>query len=879
MSRIVVWRPIFVQVSFILKNWYSDDNSRLNGSRIVQSDRRVWTVICVGSLLVLSAMTQGIWEAMIPDAFALPDYIVSDAASCLALPVIGGPATWNGAAKACTIPAGSILRPGFGATIAISEGVSLENFGTIESPVYGANYGYLVNYGIITTRGGLGFENRGMMDNNGDFIGFLGNYGILNNNFAGTMLTSGSISNAANGTINNFGIIEYRDNDSQPQNFGIVNNQGLIQAYLEVVITNELTGVLNNNEGGILNFTTFSLLQNKGLINNNAGATVYMVNSDLGNSRIINNRGEITSNGDDDFFSTIRNNPPSIIYNYCGGIIAGDYQLIGRTPTDVCGLLDPASEADFNGDKYADLSVGVPDESINKNSIIKAGAVHTMYGGSNGISAMPVDGTGLANQLWTQNSPDVNGVASNNEDFGLVIASGDFDGDGYSDIAIGQPSASSVGGEVNVIYGSATYGLSPAQGGTPDQIFSQSTPDIDGVGSADESFGASLTAGDFNGDGYSDLAIGNPAKDIATVTFGLQADAGSVHMIYGSSAGLSATVVLSDGSGLTDQVWTMNKAFGGGSNTGDRFGHAVAAGDFNADGYDDLAIGIPNDDYQVDTFDFRANGGAVEVLYGSPDGISPTFVQQDYIFGGINTIEGGGQDDEHFGSSLAVGDFDADGYDDLAVGIPHENVNDIVEGAGAVDVIYGSQEGLYWAIVRDELWHQDTWLVESIAQPNENFGASLATGDFNGDSIDDLAIGVPNDVMFTLGTVAGGVNVIYGSTTGLSATSPADQHFDQNSDNILEIAESDDKFGYALASGDYNGDGYFDLAIGVPYEDKNGNKIVNGGAVEVIYGSSIGLSGFALGDGNGNENQLWTQHSPEIEETTESGDLFGWALG
>ena len=138
-------------------------------------------------------------------------------------------------------------------------------------------------------------------------------------------------------------------------------------------------------------------------------------------------------------------------------------------------------------------------------------------------------------------------------------------------------------------------------------------------------------------------------------------------------------------------------------------------------------------------------------------------------------------------------------------------------------------------------------------------------GDFNGDGRDDLAVGVVGEDLGGASN-AGAVNVLYGGPGGLSAT--GDQFWRQNSTGVLGASEKDDSFGYALAAGDFNGDGRDDLAVGVPDEDIGGVATV--GAVNVLYGGAGGLS--ATG------NQLWHQDSPGVLDTAEpaTGSARPW---
>ena len=163
---------------------------------------------------------------------------------------------------------------------------------------------------------------------------------------------------------------------------------------------------------------------------------------------------------------------------------------------------------------------------------------------------------------------------------------------------------------------------------------------------------------------------------------------------------------------------------------------------------------------------------------------------------------------------------------------------------------------------RNQFWHQDSAGILQSADDGDNFGFALAAGDFNGDGRADLAVGVPFE---DAGGVfdAGAVNVLYGSAGGLSAS--RNQIWHQESPGVADAAEFVDRFGSALAAGDFDGHGGTDLAVGVPDEDLG--SVVNSGAVNVLYAGADGLS--ASG------NELWHQDSPGIADVAEDGDGFG----
>jgi hypothetical protein len=347
---------------------------------------------------------------------------------------------------------------------------------------------------------------------------------------------------------------------------------------------------------------------------------------------------------------------------------------------------------------------------------------------------------------------------------------------------------------------------------------------------------------DFNNDGFADLAVGVPQEPHFPGTIG----PGEVNVFYGGVGGLRSH----------GQLFTQDSpGVVGGAEPGDRFGSALAAGDFDHDGFADLAVGVPGEDVGS-----VADGGAINVLYGSAAGPrgsgSQLFTQNSAGVGG------GAERRDNFGTALTTRDFDHDGFADLAVGVPDEDVGSI-DDAGAVNVLYGSTGGLRGS--GSQLFTQNSHDVGSSAEPHDLFGNTMAADDFDHDGFADVAVGVPQE---SIGTHdgAGAVSVFYGSAAGLRGS--GSQLFTQNSADVGSSAEAFDLFGWALAAGDFDHDGFADLAVGVPDEDVG--SITNAGGLNVLYGSAAGLAGSG--------SQFFTQNSAGVGDTAEREDLFGWAL-
>jgi len=451
------------------------------------------------------------------------------------------------------------------------------------------------------------------------------------------------------------------------------------------------------------------------------------------------------------------------------------------------------SSGDFNNDGFIDLAIGIPGET--HFSSTNAGSVSILYGKSGGL-----DSTGI--QPLHQNSYKIPGVNEVGDNFGSAVSSGDFNNDGFIDLAIGIP-GETLGPNTNTGSVTILYGTSGGLDATGNQIWHQNKG-IRGSNEVGDNFGSALASGDFNNDGFIDLAIGIPGETIATET-----NAGSVTILYGTSTGLANT---------DNQLWHRSQGLIGSNEVGDNFGSALASGDFNNDGFIDLAIGIPGE-----SFNFNTNAGSVQIIYGTSSGLGNT---DDQLWHQNQGLIGSNEVGDNFGSALASGDFNNDGFIDLAIGIPGETI-DSNTNTGSVTILYGTSGGL--ASTGNQLWHQDSG-INGSNEVGDNFGSAVSSGDFNNDGFTDLAIGIPGETIDS-NTNTGSVTILYGTSGGLASTS--NQAWNQNEVGIPGANEVGDNFGSAVSSGDFNNDGFTDLAIGIPGETIDSNT--DTGSVIVIY--------------------------------------------
>ena len=412
-----------------------------------------------------------------------------------------------------------------------------------------------------------------------------------------------------------------------------------------------------------------------------------------------------------------------------------------------------------------------------------------------------------------------------------VTTRGDIDGDGWADLLVGEPNRTTRQGLIGVLHVLPGAAFDALQGEPDDQTIDQQDVADDPVPAAH--FATAVATGDFDGDCLSDAAASAPDEG-----------SGAVSVLPGSASGLVPFEGEIFSAPEVDAALSSEDAQG--------FGTTLASGDINDDGYDDLVIGYP----QV-----AFGRGGIGILYGSAAGLvridDHSWFTQD-----TSGVPGHDEAGDRFGSSLAVGDIDGDGRDDVAVGVTGERVGKVSD-AGSVIVLFGTIDGL--SAVGAELWTQDSPGVPNKVEKGDLFGSSLAIGDTNGDGWGDLAIGSPGESLGGIATT-GSVTVLRGSGDGLTGTGALLIH--QGTPAVGGINEAGDKFGWALTMGEFSGDAYADLAIGTPYENVGSHR--NAGSVTVLPGSAAGLS---AGD-----SSVWTLDAPGVAGHAVIGAHFGYAL-
>ncbi len=416
---------------------------------------------------------------------------------------------------------------------------------------------------------------------------------------------------------------------------------------------------------------------------------------------------------------------------------------------------------DFNADGRTDLAVGAYGYSSS------TGRVYLFYNdGSIPTTAATADVT-------------ITGGATSNY-FGAALAAGDFNTDGRTDLAVGAYGYSSTTGRVYLFYNDGSI---PTTAATADVTITGET--------TNNRFGIGIAVGDFNADGRTDLVVGASGYSFNT---------GRAYLFW------------NDGS-IPTTAATADVTITGGA-TSNYFGAALAAGDFNADGRTDLAVGA---------YGYSSSTGRAYLFYN--DGSIPTTAATADV-----TITGGATSN-YFGAALAAGDFNADGRTDLAVGAYGYSSN-----AGRTYLFYNDGSIPTTAATAD---------VTITGEASSLFGYTLASGDFNADGRTDLAVGA-----YIYSSNAGRAYLFYNDGSIPTTAATAD---------VTITGEASSFFGYAFAVGDFNADGRTDLAVGASgyssstgrayvFYSQNGqantNQTITGGATSNYFGAALAAGDF-----------------------------------
>lgn len=425
---------------------------------------------------------------------------------------------------------------------------------------------------------------------------------------------------------------------------------------------------------------------------------------------------------------------------------------------------------DVNGDGISDLSVGATGGTLQG---YLSGQVAQFFANSNGVISFTSHNRFVS---YDFHSAPLAGRFSANSDFGSSLCKIDYNRDGIEDLVVGSMNDDrkyTDDGSVSVYFSSSDGSIS----GKPDFVLVSPTPLISA-----RQFGSACLSMDVNNDGISDLLVGASGND----DFGLQS--GSVYIYLGNE---TSTDIFPS--------YQLN----GPSLLGYNFGSALAAGDVNNDGFEDLIVGASGSELG------GTDRGAVYVYQSNNlTGI--------INFASYSTFQHSAAVNSDFlGASVLAFDIDGDGDQDLLAGAPGDND----DGADAGKVYVWLNAGAANTLIDST---HDQFILHPESNINSGFGSSLTSGFYSNNNYPDLFVGASLDDIY--GINSGAVFAYTGIGTGILANPNIFYPTD------LTVTAVGETFGASVLLMDLDGDSFSDLIVGAPQDDNFG---VNAGSVYI----------------------------------------------
>ena len=458
-------------------------------------------------------------------------------------------------------------------------------------------------------------------------------------------------------------------------------------------------------------------------------------------------------------------------------------------------MMDPVV-MDFDGDGVDDIVFGTP--GMSPNGVSSAGSIYVILGQKDRDLTGRLDSTG-----WRSFDYRFDGHTRNGQ-LGLMLATGDFNGDGKVDFAAAEP------GQTGAVY--VFYGGKKREKGIYD-VRQSGASDVSFVTSeANSNLGVSMCVGDFNHDGIDDLALAHVARNNNTAS-----NASLVTMLTMRKEWDKQTY---DIGGKIYGKTVISRPVSGNI----RVVHSCAAGDFNDDGLMDIALGMPLDSYQG-----QKGAGSVTLIY-QPFKYNGTVIDIGKVDEKTGIRISGDQANAQFGYSLAAADFTGDGRDDLAISAPERLVNG-PDNEGAIYIMDNNE--------RPEVSGSQPKMLQ-ITGKGGSFGFRLKAEDVNGDKRQDLVVMAPKSGRQGDGSVSawlGGPHFV--------------ESLEQSGRADIEVDGAEFmNFGLGASFGDFNGDGKVDGVVRVGADPLNrdftGTLVVLGNIAEYPALSTISENFFTI---------------------------------